>query len=239
MNKDQISIATITLARDEQEEQLLRTALHQLSQLNIPVYITDGGSRPGFLAFLAGFPQFIVSKKTARGVWEQAKNSLIEASETCEYIFYTEPDKYEFFGKHLTKMIESVHPDEKIGVVLASRSACGFASFPAFQQMTETTINNCCAELIGKTTDFTYGPFLLRSTFVQYLKLVKDDIGWGWRPFVFNIANRLGFNVGAYVADFSCPPSQQQDTAAERIYRMKQLKQNIEGMVLSTAVSLA
>lgn len=239
MNKNRISIATITLARDEQEEQLLRTALHALSQLHIPVYITDGGSRPDFLDFLAGFPQFIVSEKPARGVFKQAKNSLIEASETYEYIFYTEPDKYQFFIQFLSNMINSILGDEKTGIVLASRSANGFTSFPAFQQMTETTINNCCAELIGKTVDFTYGPFLLRSEFVQYLHLVKEDIGWGWRPFVFNIANRLGFNVDAYVADFFCPPLQQQDTPAERIYRMKQLKQNIEGMVLSTAVSLA
>ncbi len=239
MNKDIISIATITFARDEKEEQLMRDALEQLSKLNIPVFITDGGSLPGFLEFLRGFPHFILSQAKVQGLWEQAKNSLLEAYQSnSTFIFYTEPDKLDFFQNSLAEMLAKVEPDDKTGIVMASRSDSGFATFPAFQRMTETAINNCCAELVGKNLDYTYGPFLLNRKLVPYLKQVKDDIGWGWRPYIFCIARRLGYQVEAYVYNLLCPADQQEDSPAERIYRMKQLKQNIEGMILSTTVRL-
>jgi hypothetical protein len=239
MNKNSVSIATITLARDEKEEQLLRKSLQQLAELKIPVFITDGGSLPGFVDFLRSFPHFNLSNANVRGVWEQAKNSLFEAyNSKSEFIFYTEPDKLEFFKESLPQLLSEVQTDNKTGIVTASRSEGGFATFPAFQRMTETTINNCCAELVGKTVDFTYGPFLLNRALVPYLKLVNSDIGWGWRPFVFSIAKRLEYDVEAYIRNFSCPLDQREDTPSERIYRMKQLKQNIEGIVLSATVNL-
>lgn len=239
MTKNNISIATITLARNEDEEALLRKSLQQLAALDIPVYVTDGGSRSGFLDFLGGFPHFILSKANARGVWQQAKNSLSEAFQSdADFIFYTEPDKYHFFSQSLAGMLDAVQTDEKSGIVMASRSNEAFATFPAFQQMTETTINNCCAEIIGKDLEYTYGPFLLNRQLVPYLELVKEDIGWGWRPYVFSIAKRLGYEVESYEGHFSCPQGQQQDSSGERVYRMRQLKQNIEGIVLSTTVSL-
>ncbi len=37
----------------------------------------------------------------------------------------------------------------------------------------------------------------------------------------------------AFEKDFYCPPHQRGDDANERIYRMKQLEQNISGLVLS------
>lgn len=239
MTKYNVAIATITLAREEREEQLLRESLLQLAKLNIPVYITDGGSLPGFLDFLDEFPNFILSKTKVRGVWEQAKNSLSEAYEAgSTFIFYTEPDKYDFFKESLAEILSRVQLDEKSGIVMASRSPSGFATFPAFQQMTETTINNCCEEIIGKQVDYTYGPFLLNRSLVPYLNLVNKDIGWGWRPYMFSIAKRLGYKVEAFEGDFSCPLSQRHDTSSERVYRMRQLNQNIEGILLSTTVSL-
>jgi hypothetical protein len=60
-------------------------------------------------------------------------------------------------------MLEEIIVDETTGVVIASRSSNSFATFPSFQQMTETTINNCCKEAIGKQIDYCYGPFLFNS----------------------------------------------------------------------------
>lgn len=234
-----IAIATITLARDKKEEQLLRQSLQQLAELKLPVFITDGGSLPGFLDFLRSFPHFILSSANVRGVWEQAKNSLIEAYQSdADFIFYTEPDKYDFFRLSLPGMLAHLQVNDQSGIVMASRSESGFASFPAFQRMTETTINNCCEEIIGKKYDYTYGPFLLNKQLIPYLNLVNEDIGWGWRPYIFSTARRLGFTVETYIGDFFCPTLQQEDTPAERIYRMKQLQQNIQGLVMSTAVNL-
>lgn len=239
MNKNDISIATITLARNDGEEKLLRESLQQLAELRIPVFITDGGSREGFLDFLRSIPHFTLSKANARGVWNQAKNSLSEAYQAnSEFIFYTEPDKLEFFRKGLPDMLGKVQTNEKTGIIMASRSDIGFSTFPRFQQMTETAINKCCAEIMGKPVDYTYGPFLLKEQLVPYLKLVQEDIGWGWRPFTFGIAHRLGLEVDAFIKDFSCPSDQREDNATERIYRMKQLNQNIQGLVLSTTIAI-
>lgn len=239
MNKKDISIATITLARDEAEETLLRKSLQQLAKLEVPVFITDGGSRPGFVDFLRTFPHFIISNSKVKGVWQQAKNSVSEAYQNgSAFIFYTEPDKYDFFCHSLLQMLDNVQINDESGIVLASRSSAGFATFPAFQQMTETTINNCCAEIMQRNFDYTYGPFLLNRQFVPYLELVKEDIGWGWRPYTFGIAKRLGYKIESYITDVCCPIQQREDTVKERIYRMRQLSENIQGSVLSTAVSL-
>ena len=239
MNKNNICIATITLARDEKEEQLLRESLQQLAALQLPVFITDGGSLPGFLDFLKSFPHFTVTEAKVKGVWEQAKNSLFLAHQSgSEFIFYTEPDKYDFFRLSLPDLLEQVETGEQSGVILASRSSAGFSTFPGFQQMTETTINNCCAQVIGEPFEYTYGPFLLNTRLVPYLTLVEKDIGWGWRPYVFGIAKRLGYKVESYAGDFLCPSQQREDTGSERIYRMRQLQQNIDGIVLSTTVDL-
>jgi hypothetical protein len=92
--------------------------------------------------------------------------------------------------------------------------------------------------VIGKKFDYTYGPFLLNSRLVPYLDHIKEDIGWGWRPYLFSVADRLGLEVAATTQNFQCPPDQQEDDAKERIYRMRQLEQNIRGIVLSTTINL-
>lgn len=239
MNKHDLSIATITWARDEAEEKLLRQSLQQLAKLQVPVFITDGGSNGGFLDFLKSYPNFILLETAARGVWAQVKNSLLKAYQSgSAFIFYTEPDKHDFFLTGLQRMLDEVIVNERSGIITASRPAAGFATFPAFQQMTETTINNCCTEITGIPIDYTYGPFLINRQLVPYLNLVQEDIGWGWRPYTFVIARRLSYAIEAFTDDFSCPLSQQQDNNAERIYRMRQLTQNIQGIVLATTVRL-
>lgn len=239
MDFSQLVIATITWARDEAEELLLRKALTQLAQLNIPVYITDGGSTASFIEFLSGFSNFTTLTTPGKGVWAQAKNSLLAASNSQKpFIFYTEPDKADFFQYALPSMPAAFTGDEQTGIVMASRSQESFSTFPAFQQMTETTINNCCTEVTGLKTDFTYGPFILNKNIVPYFDQIKEDIGWGWRPYAFNVAHRLGYTVQSVEGDYNCPIDQREDSAKERIYRMKQLQQNIQGIVLSTSIEI-
>lgn len=230
MKKTELCIATISWARNEEEENTIRASLEQLAALALPVYITDGGSSENFLCFLRSLPGFTVLQ--AKGLWPQARTSITKAHQSrAKFIFYCEPDKQQFFSHHLQPMLETINPEEKTGVVLASRSAKGFKSFPWFQQMTEATINRCCAEIIGKEMDYCYGPFLLNSQLLPFLNALTDDCGWGWRPFVFAMAHRLGLKVESYQGDFVCPPGQREDDAQERIYRMKQLTQNINGLV--------
>src|SRR3954465_13426045 len=155
MEKNKFSIATMTWARDEEEEKLLRSALPLLAALDVDVHITDGGSGEGFLAFLKSFPQFKVWPATEKGLWAQVKNSLDYAfKEAKPFILYTEPDKFDFFRDALPAFVERAQATERTGVVMASRSPLGFASFPAFQQMTETAINKCCDEITGMSADY-------------------------------------------------------------------------------------
>jgi hypothetical protein len=240
MDKSDISIATITWARSAGEENLLRESLTQLAALAIPVFVTDGGSGDYFLDFLRRFPHFKVLNTPGRGVWAQAKNSILAVHATASpYILYTEPDKLNFFRDALPSFLAAVPNGDQAGVVVAARSASGFATFPAFQQTTETTINRCCAEIIGKAIDYTYGPFLLTRSLAPYLNLVQEDIGWGWRPYIFGLAHRFGYQVSHFEGNFACPPDQRTDDLPERIYRMRQLSQNIQGLVLSTSIKVA
>lgn len=239
MDKKDLSIVTITWARDDREEAVLRTALKQLAELDLPVFVTDGGSGASFLAFLRNLPQVTLTDDPKRGVWPQTRNSLSAAYRArTPFVLYTEPDKAGFFAHALPRLLEVMGVDEQVGVVLFSRSAAGFTTVPAFQQMTETTINQCCAEVIGPPADYVYGPFLLNRTVIPHLAALDDGIGWGWRPYAFNIAKRLGYRVESVAGDFACPVDQREDTPAERIYRMRQLTQNIEGLTLSVSATL-
>ncbi len=236
MDKNEVCIATISWARNSDEETVLRHSFEKLDLLSLPVYLTDGGSSENFLRYLNSFSNFAVFE--SEGLWPQAKKSISEAAKTgSKFILYTEPDKEDFFVHHVSKLLE-VKLDESIGVVVASRSQKGFASFPPFQQMTETTINNCCTEIIGKHIDYCYGPFLFNSKLIPYLNMLEDDCGWGWRPFVFALAHRLSLEVESLQGDFYCPPDQREDDARERIYRMKQLTQNIDGLVKAATIEL-
>ena len=240
MNKDQLAIATITLARNEEEENLLRKALSELARMGLTTYITDGGSTENFKTFLKTFPNFKLADTTIAGVFAQARNSLNDAYNSgSPFILYTEPDKFDFFATSLNRCITEISVGTQTGIVNAARTEYAFQTFPAFQQMTETTINNCCAEVTGVSADFTYGPFLMNRDVVPQLRHITQDIGWGWRPYVFNIAKRMGLTICPYTGDFLCPSDQRKDNPAERIYRMRQLKENIDGIVLSARVNIS
>jgi hypothetical protein len=191
MNTNSLAFATISWARDEQEATLLTTALTHLSAHGRPLFVTDAGSPGSYIQGLSQLPNSTILGPV-RGVWPQAKSSLEAAAATgAEWIFYAEPDKAVFFAQYLSSMLQEISVNEQTGIVIAARSPKGFASFPVFQQMTETTINRCCAELIGA------------------------DFG-----------------------NFLCPEDQRQDDRSERVYRMRQLAQNMEGLALAEMATL-
>jgi hypothetical protein len=238
MNQRNIAIVTMTWARDESEEALLRLSMESLARLDIPVIVTDGGSNADFTGFLRSFPQFTVSEQKKGGLWSQVKNGLLAAyQKNVQHICYTEPDKEQFFREGLSRLItQSEMMPDNTGVLLAARSEKGFNTFPAFQRMSETTINNCCAELTGFPLDYTYGPFIFHRKLLPYLLNLPDDIGWGWRTAVFGVGGRMGYNIETITDDYSCPVSQREESSAEKIYRMRQLVQSVQGVVQATMV---
>lgn len=230
-----VAVATLTWARDAAEERLLRESLTLLADFGAPVFVTDGGSGAAFVDFIQALPNFRVFESPAPGVWPQARTSISAAAETtgARFILYTEPDKRDFFRDRLRGFVSEAPSDEDVGVVLASRSAESFNTFPTFQQHTETAINRCCAEVLGVEADYTYGPFLLNRALVPHLGRATDAIGWGWRPYAFGTARARGYRVLHVERNLPCPPEQREDGRAERLYRVKQLGQNIRGLLAS------
>lgn len=229
----------MTWARDAKEAMRLRAALSLLAEFEIATVVTDGGSGKEFIDFLRAFPHFQVFEADTPGVWSQARHSILAACETgSRFILYTEPDKLEFFRDRLQAFIAEAPDDDEVGIVLASRSANSFATFPVFQQQTETAINQCCAEVAGQSADFSYGPFLLNRQLVAHLSRVGKDLGWGWRPYTFGLAHRSGYRIYQSEMELPCPLDQREDNPSERLYRMKQLSQSVHGLVASTITDI-
>lgn len=238
MDKTKVAIATMTWAREAQEETLLRESLTLLARQNLTTFVSDGGSTEEFIRFLEQFDNFRVFRAGGRGLFPQIKHSLRAASETgAEFILYTEPDKKLFFDPGLQEFLSKAPAAENVGIVLASRSAEGFPTFPEFQRYTETVINDLCFEIIGERFDYTYGPFLFNRKLAGCLEMAGDKIGWGWRPFLFAAARRLGYDVVQLTDDFPCPEEQREENRAERLHRMNQLSQSIEGLIESAQIS--
>jgi len=235
MELNELCIVTITWARDEAEEALLRSALPILSHLGIPVYITDGGSNENFLKFIRGLPNFVLVEAKTKGLWNQVNSSIQQAQKAGHsFMLYTEPDKKDFFAQYITSFISNAEVHGGTGVILASRNEAAMKTFPAFQQSTEHTINFCCAEVTGYPFDYTYGPFIFNSKIVPGLALIPPGMDWGWRPFIFCAAHLLGYNLEQFVNHHECPFDQRTDDAKERGYRMKQLHQSVEGVVVAS-----
>jgi hypothetical protein len=233
MNCKEVAVATMTWARDAAEERLLRESLPLLAGLGAPVFVADGGSGGPLLDFIRGLPNFQLFEAGEPGVWRQARMSLAAAADVraARFILYTESDKRDFFRDGLREFISEAPAGEDVGVVLASRSPESFNTFPEFQRHTETTINRCCAEVLGVEADFTYGPFLLNRALVPHLNRADEAVGWGWRPYAFGTARREGFRIRHVERHLPCPTAQREDDEAERLYRMRQLAQNIQGLL--------
>jgi hypothetical protein len=238
MEKNKISIATMTWARDEYEEQLLRDSMRCLAQSNIPVMVTDGGSGKEFLNYLRRFKNFNVSKIKKPSVFGQIRVSLARAFEhDGKFILYTESDKLSFFEQRLNDFISQAPDSDQAGVILAARSQKSLESFPASQIYTETVINHLCAEIIGKRMDFCYGPLLINRSLIPHLGLLDEEVGWGWRFFLYGLAKRLGYKIIPVEDEYLCPPEQQTDNQAQLIHRMNQLSQNLKGLISSQTIS--
>lgn len=238
MEKSRIAIATITWACGVQEHELLREAMGHLAKQRTPVVIADGGSGSDFIDYLKSFPNFTVHAFEEPNLPAQTRWSLTTASSLgTEYVLYTESDKKLFFEHGLNEFIEQADDSAKASVSLASRTAESFLTFPEFQRYTEMVANRLCAEIIGQEGDFCYGPQLIHRSVIPCLELLKGVTGWEWRFYVIGIAHRLGYPIAQLALDLPCPSEQQEESKADRVYRMKQLVQNIQGLLISLSIS--
>jgi hypothetical protein len=237
MQKNEIAIATITRVRDAEEDLLLREAMQTLTKQDIPVVVVDRGSSREFVSFLKSLPNSIVLTSSATGLMAQVQLSIATASDLGrKYILYTESDKKLFFKTQLQRFIAEASADESIGLFVAARTLESFRTFPGYQVYTETVANKLYAELFGQQGDFCYGPLLISRALVPSLKSIAVDIGWGWRFYVLGVAHQSGYQVALSALDLPCPPEQRETgSEPERAYRIRQLLENLQGLLLASA----
>jgi hypothetical protein len=234
MQIDKAIIATITWARTADEEQRLKACLSVLSGLGPPVVVADGGSGPAFMAFLRSLPNVTIVAPERPGLVGQVLASLNGAlARDPSFIVYTESDKQRFFERHLRDFIEGTPEDAEIGTAIAARDAASFATFPETQRSTEGAINRLFAREIGLSADFCYGPLIINPALVPSLSGLDAGLGWGWRFYLMGRARRAGYAVHVHEAHLPCPPDQREDDLAERVHRLRQLSQNLQGVVLA------
>jgi len=230
MKSGDVAIATMTRPRDDREAALIVRALARLSRTSLPIAIADGGSPPRFVDAIRQLSGVTLVPPQRPGLVGQVQGSLTAADETGRpYLLYTEPDKRGFFDGGLMDFVRRAPTNS--GVVLAARSASAFQTFPPFQRLAEAAANELCGSVVELDTDFFYGPFLLHRRLMAAVARAPQTLGWGWRPFVFAIAHRLGFPIATVVGDYRCPRGQRQEDDGDRRHRVRQLAENAAGLI--------
>src|SRR4051812_26513901 len=131
MDPGQIAVATITWARSDAEETLLRRSLALLAGAGLPLAIADTGTSVAFTAFLRALPDTTITVPEEHGLVAQVQASVaLAASVGRPFILYTEPDKEFFFEHRMHDFLRRVPAQSDAGVALASRSAGSFQTFP-------------------------------------------------------------------------------------------------------------
>lgn len=235
--------ATITWARTESEAALLCEGLRLLSAHGLPVVAADGGSLAGFTERVRGLPNLSLAPyqpgQRPRLVGQVQAALAGAAALGADYVLYTEPDKRWFFAHRLEAYLDALPQDAGVGMLIAARDERSFATFPAGQQLTETLTNQLLGEALGRAGDYLYGPLLIRADLVPHVCRIREDVGWGWRPYLMAVCRRLGLPIGLHTADHPCPEEQRgEDDAASRVYRMEQMAQNVKGLALGLKTPL-
>jgi hypothetical protein len=232
MRIDQLSIATMSLARSPEEERVLSASLRSLTRLGAPVVVTDGGSSQQFQDFLRALPNVTVLQAARPGVVAQTRLSLQAALQhKTTFVLYTEPDKRLFFERDLERFVTDAPDERSLGVSIASRTPRSLATFPPTQQQTEGAINALFGAEVGLTTDFCYGPLIINRDLLNRMDGLGDELGWGWRFYVIGAASQAGYALRRFATDLPCPSDQQSNHVGERMHRMRQLMQNLDGVL--------
>jgi hypothetical protein len=231
MNTADVATATITWARTAAEADLLEQSLEALARIGMRITVADRGVDHQFLERLRSKAALHVLVAPP-GLVPQVQQSLARAAEwNTPFVLFTEPDKRRFFEHGLQAFVAAAPAGDDVGVVLAARSPDSFETFPPLQRYTESVINHLCAELIGIEGDYCYGPLLIRRELLSHVAALPPALGWGWRPSTCLAAHRRGWRVVLLTGDYECPPDQRHEDRAERAHRLRQLSENVLGLV--------
>lgn len=231
MDLNRIVVATITRARDAGEERLVARTLNGLAALGLPIVASDGGSSEAFLRELSQIPGLSLAASEHPGMTGQVKASVrLARAFGRPWVLYLESDKELFVRQWLPDFVASAAHADDADVILASRSQDAFGTFPTFQRRTESAFNAVTSAVIGVEADYLYGPFLMRQVVAVHVDDVAPELGWGWRPFVFALAGRRAGGLRIVNGDYVCPPEQRHEDDGERLHRLRQFAQNVDGL---------
>jgi hypothetical protein len=228
------AIATMTAGRTHREAATLGASIERLACLGLPVFAADAGSIPAFTDR---------ARQVSRlELWREG-TTLVQQIKACfgrvlknnhRVVLYTEPDKKEFFECGVKAFLEETGSCHAEAVCIAARNPESFATFPPGQQSAELAFNSLASDVLGITPDLLYGPLILDlESVANYLNQIPADLGWGWRTYAIARSVLAGKRVASVVGPFCCPVEQRTETSRDRIYRLTQLKQNVEGLRLA------
>ncbi len=195
--------------------------------------VADGGSNRDFVEFLKA-ENFLVLRPKRKGLVAQVQESLKAAARNFSrpYILYTEPDKLPFFENGLRQFVADVPSQPSLAVGIAARDRKSFLTFPEYQQRTESAMNDFAELIFRKKGDYCYGPLLISTEEVNLIDDAPDDLGWGWRFLLFSRIQKSAKRIKLVKGYFPCPKDQRRESPGDRIYRVKQLRQNLNGLFL-------
>jgi len=242
----EIPIVTVTLARGEREGEHLLGALRELrGQVGAPVFVTDGGSTPAFRADLRRITGLTVTDPPVSGLAAQVRRSLLAGGEhPSRFVLYTEPDKVWFFRNRLAQFLrlgrEIVANDpERLGLLLPTRSATSFSSYPAAQRSHERATDDLLGEITGVRGDFTYGPRIIAREVLAPILESNEELGWGWLSAAVVLAYRSGRAIRCLEMDLPCPEEDRGECAEDARYREAQHLQHRRAIAWAEQVPLA
>jgi hypothetical protein len=130
-----------------------------------------------------------------------------------------------------------VRGESDLGVAIAARDEKSFRTFPPGQRWTETFTNEVANLYFGRRdarADYCYGPLLLSPKATTFALKAPDELGWGWRFYTMALAQKNLLQVQRIVGNYPCPPEQRgEDLPEDRLYRLKQLRQNLAALNLA------
>jgi hypothetical protein len=219
-------------ARSVEEQTSLLRSLSRLAGCGYPVVVADRGTCLDFTNALREIAGVQVILPAAVGPAGQIKATVAAAASLgARYLLYVEPDKEDFFDRRLKDFVERAPDEDDIGVVLAGRSIRSLDTYPPMQRYTESVFNYLCGDAVESVGDYTYGPFLMHQILLTHVGAVNPELGWGWRPSTFIAAKRRGLRLTHVVDDHPCPADQRQEDDDDRRHRMRQLCENIMGLL--------
>lgn len=232
MGNGKIIVATITWDGGSAAEggKILKT-MRELKKYGYDVITVDGGSSKETIDGMRESGAKVYRQK-GKGIGSAMKESIRHAYDSgAGVIAYMESDKYSY-PREIGKTIEPIL-DGKADLVIPSRTAKSFLTYPPFQILTESFIDLSLSAVLGAILDYTYGlKTFSRKVAPYFFESRYGDWGTMYNP--LKILKQDGFRIMPVYVDVSFPKEDyQKEFASAKVwrYRLKQVKQVLSSVL--------